>query len=117
MRPDEKKRRDRLRGRGVSDRESAARASAASTGTREGAERELERSLALLQSTLDATADGILVVDHHGAIVTYNRQFTEMWRLPESVLAARDDQRALASAVGQLKDPEGFLNKVRELYA
>jgi PAS domain S-box-containing protein len=86
-------------------------------GSREPAEKELERSLALLQSTLDSTTDGILVVDRHGKIATYNRQFAEMWRIPDSILASHDDDRALAWAVGELEDPESFLAKVRELYS
>ncbi|MGZ4780083.1 MAG: PAS-domain containing protein, partial [Thermoanaerobaculia bacterium] len=50
------------------------------------AEQQLERSLSLLQSTLDSTADGILVVDTHGRIATFNRRFAEMWRLPAEIV-------------------------------
>ena len=81
------------------------------------AEAEAERSLSLLRATLESTTDGILVVDESGRIVTYNQQFVEMWRIPEDVMAARDDERAIAYVLDQLTDPEGFLAKVRELYA
>jgi len=40
-----------------------------------------------------------------------------MWGIPESVLAARNDDRALASVLSQLEEPELFLSKVRMLYA
>jgi len=76
----------------------------------------LARALATLQAVLDATADGILVVDREGAIVSYNLRFVDMWRLPESIVASRDDDRALAFVLDQLKEPEKFLRKVRELY-
>jgi PAS domain S-box-containing protein len=93
---------------------------AASAGTprpESEAEAELERSLSLLRATLEATTDGILVVDDTGKIVTYNQQFVEMWRIPEDVLTARDDDRAIAYVLDQLTDSDGFVAKVKELYA
>ncbi|MGE5412761.1 MAG: PAS domain S-box protein [Syntrophomonadaceae bacterium] len=79
-------------------------------------EESIEQALSLLKATLEATADGILVVDTEGAIISYNRKFAEMWRLPEDVMAVRDDERALAFVLDQLRDPERFLRKVREVY-
>ncbi len=82
--------------------------------------RELERtraSVSLLQATLDSTADGILVVDRAGKIVSLNQQFIQMWRIPETILATRDDEQALAFVLDQLKQPEQFLQKVKELYS
>jgi diguanylate cyclase (GGDEF)-like protein/PAS domain S-box-containing protein len=84
---------------------------------RKRAEDGLRSALSLLEATLDATADGILVVDLDGRIASFNRRFAEMWRIPERVLAARDDAAALAYVLDQLADPEGFLAKVNELYA
>ncbi len=82
--------------------------------------RELDRtraSVSLLQATLDSTADGILVVDRAGKIVSLNQQFIQMWRIPETILATRDDEQALAFVLDQLKQPEQFLQKVKELYS
>jgi diguanylate cyclase (GGDEF)-like protein/PAS domain S-box-containing protein len=84
---------------------------------RKRAEDELERSLSLHRATLDSTADGILVVNTEGRITSFNRKFVEMWRIPEEIIASRDDDRALGFVLDQLVDPEGFLRKVRELYA
>ena len=80
------------------------------------AEEELRRSNSLLAGTLDSTADGILVVDDKGRIASYNRKFLELWQFPEEVVASRDDNLALSHAIGQLKEPESFMKKVRELY-
>jgi diguanylate cyclase (GGDEF)-like protein/PAS domain S-box-containing protein len=84
---------------------------------RKRAEADIHDTLSLLNATLDSTADGILVVDGEGRIRGFNRKFVEMWQLPESVLAGGDDDEALGFVLSQLKDPESFVAKVRELYA
>ncbi len=77
----------------------------------------LRRSLSLLEATLDATADGILVVDLQGRVVAHNRRFLELWRLPPA-LAERGDDRAMVSSVSdQLEDPHAFETRVRDLYS
>jgi diguanylate cyclase (GGDEF)-like protein len=78
---------------------------------------ELNEALSLLRATLESTADGILVVDQRGRIRTFNGRFVEMWRIPDHILDARDDDAALGFVVSQLVDPDSFLAKVRELYA
>jgi PAS domain S-box-containing protein len=76
--------------------------------------RELENSLSLLHATIESTVDGIFVVDRQGKVVTYNRKFASMWRIPEAVLASGDAEQMMAAVVDQLSTPEGFLRKVRE---
>ncbi len=80
------------------------------------AEKELENSLSLLRSTLESTADGILVVDEEGKIVSFNQKFLEMWHIPDSIIASRDDDEVIAFVLNQLKDPEEFLTQIRRLY-
>ncbi len=70
----------------------------------------------LLRSTLEATADGILVVDRTGHIVTYNQRFVAMWHIPEAIVRQRDDETLLHRVLTQLDDPDAFLAKVRTLY-
>jgi two-component system cell cycle sensor histidine kinase/response regulator CckA len=80
------------------------------------AEEEIARTLSLLASTMESTADGILVADGAGGIVRFNERFREIWAIPEDIVAARDDNAALAFVVNQLKEPEAFLKSVRDLY-
>jgi PAS domain S-box-containing protein len=83
---------------------------------RERADQEREKAFALLQATLESTADGILVVNTDGKIVSFNRKFVEMWHIPDAIVGSRDDNRALTFVLDQLKDPDRFLKKVRDLY-
>jgi len=80
-------------------------------------EDQLRRTLAVLRGALDSTGDGILIVDASGTMVTFNRQFAEMWALPEPVLRSRSDRDALEAAVGKVKNPQTFLSRVEHLYA
>ena len=80
-------------------------------------EAELRDTLSLLHATLDATADGVLVVDNEGRITSFNRRFVEIWGIPDEILESRDDARAIAYVLEQLHDPDGFTAKVAELYA
>ncbi len=79
-------------------------------------DRELRNTLSLLQATLDSTADGILVVDTEGKITGFNHRFAEMWRIPDHLLAPRNDARAIAFVLDQLINPRDFTAKIEELY-
>jgi len=81
------------------------------------AERETKSSVSLLKATLESTADGILVVDRDGKIADFNQKFCKLWRIPKTIMDYKDDNKTIAFVLDQLKDPEGFLKKVRELYS
>lgn len=84
---------------------------------RRAAEKALGASEAQLQVILEATDDGILAVNHQGKILKTNRRFAELWRIPPSIIASGDDSALLDHVLGQLSDPEAFLDKVKSLYA
>jgi PAS domain S-box-containing protein len=92
------------------------RASNRNITARKETEEKLTDTLSLLSATIESTADGMLVVDTDGKIVIFNRRFQEMWNIPQSVIDAREDERTLSYVLDQLKKPEEFLKRVRELY-
>ncbi|MFN7149070.1 MAG: PAS domain S-box protein, partial [Microthrixaceae bacterium] len=81
------------------------------------AEQELREANSLLAATLESTAEGILVVDLDGRVVSYNTRFAEMWRLPDQAISRRDDHHIIEAIQRQLRDPASFVAKIRELYA
>ncbi len=83
--------------------------------TRKMAEREIENSLSLLRATLEATADGILVVGIDGSIRGYNERYREMWELPERLLEKGSADELLVYVMELLHDPEDFAEEVRRL--
>jgi signal transduction histidine kinase/CheY-like chemotaxis protein len=83
---------------------------------RRKAQKELEEALALSRATLDATADGILVANLAGQIVSMNRRFVEIWNVPDALLAEREVSIVRDYVVGQLKDPQAFLLRIRAIH-
>lgn len=75
-----------------------------------------EHSYSLVTATFESTADGILVVDNNGRVTNYNKKFTDLWQIPESIIATRDNGKLLSYVLDQLKDPTDFEKKVKYLY-
>jgi len=80
-------------------------------------EAKLNHAVSLLTATLESTADGILVVDQHGRVESYNHQFKTMWRIPDSIIESGRDEDLLSFVLGQLQDADTFMAKVQMLYA
>ena len=55
-------------------------------------------------------------MDIEGKILNFNQRFVEMWKIPEAIIAARSDEKAIEFVLSQLKDPQSFIAKVKELY-
>jgi signal transduction histidine kinase/DNA-binding response OmpR family regulator/PAS domain-containing protein len=79
--------------------------------------RRLRSQTEVIRTTLESTADGILVVDPAGKPVTTNEKFIQMWQIPRSALESKADGGLLRYAVTQLQNPEAFLATVNWLFA
>ena len=62
----------------------------------------------LLQTTLDSTSDGILVVDSRDKFISFNKQFVLLWKIPDSVVSSYDNDDAECWVRKQLKQPTLF---------
>ncbi len=79
-------------------------------------ENELVKTNALLEAIIDASQNGILVVDQTGKVIKVNGKFGEIWKIPSNILNTSDDKTLLKFIFDQLADPDGFYEKVMELY-
>jgi PAS domain S-box-containing protein len=84
---------------------------------RRQAQQEASRTFSLLRATLESTADGILVVDANGKILSFNQKMADMWGVAPEIFASGDDEAAINAAVSKLAHPEDFMAKVQDLYS
>ena len=75
------------------------------------------RALSLLQSTLESTADGIVVISQQGRMVSHNQRFLRMWRLSAELLEAADQRPAVEAALAQVVDRDAFIAALRKTRA
>ncbi len=78
---------------------------------------ELDRSLAMMQATLESTTDGILVTNDAGEVTNFNKKFVQMWRLPGEVANSPNHWRVLEATSESFNDPERFFNRINDIYA
>ncbi len=79
------------------------------------AEEEILFKTALLEAQSETTVDGILAVDEADRVLLVNQQFGKMWNLSPETLTEPDDSKMIQNVLPQIKDPDGFLAKVRYL--
>ena len=84
---------------------------------RQSLQKELEESLSLQKTTLETTADGILLVDSKGRIAGYNQKLMELWAIPQSLMKSGDYAKVLQFATSQLKDPQEYIVAIDKLKA
>lgn len=77
----------------------------------------LEETIALLEATLEATHDGILVLDLDRRVIRYNRLLAHMLRIPGEAIDAGHVEELLRGIVSELEDPEAFEQRSKELWA
>ena len=71
---------------------------------------------AIFEAQKEATPDGVNVVDAQGKMVLTNSRFIQIWKMPQEIIESNDDVAALQHAMTLLKDPDGFIKRVEQLY-
>ncbi len=85
------------------------------TGRLRRTEDELADTGARLRATLEATADGILLVDRSGSIVNMNHRFSQLWQIPDEILLAHDDAALLDFLASCMRDPEAYRQRMDQI--
>lgn len=80
------------------------------------AEEERERTLSILQATLESTEDGILVVRKSNEIAVYNRKFLDMWGLTEEEIAGMDAMGMIDYAMSRIGSQDEFRTRIMRYY-
>jgi PAS domain S-box-containing protein len=70
--------------------------------------REQTHLASQLQSSLEATAEGILSIDLQGRIVNLNRRFAAIWNVSDDLIVARDETLMMQHLLSCLREPESF---------
>ena len=82
---------------------------------RRHAEGELQKSLSLLGATLESTADGILVLNGYGRVISYNDRFMELWQVQEINNQILDSNQVFSTISMSIAEPQKFLERLRQL--
>ncbi|NGP77959.1 PAS domain S-box protein [Balneolaceae bacterium YR4-1] len=77
---------------------------------------EIRDYAALLRTTLEATPNGILVVDLDMNIIAYNNYCLKMWQVPEHVAAIGKLDKVMEYILPQLKYPEKYKEDFKSIY-
>ncbi|WP_323262991.1 ATP-binding protein [Pseudanabaena galeata] len=77
---------------------------------RKAAEAEINKSFAALGATLEATADGILVLDAIGNIIICNQKFVDLWRIPDRIFRSHDDSHILQYVTKRIRSAKYLQN-------
>jgi two-component system, NtrC family, sensor kinase len=78
-------------------------------------EAQLRSKTAFLEAQVNASIDGILVIDDHNRRLLINQRFIEYFGVPPELLADADDEPLLRHVLGLVADPESFQARIRFL--
>lgn len=72
---------------------------------------KLKHSVSLLNSTIEATMDGIAVFDLNGELIIFNSKFIKMWGLEGVDMAVQNRRTITAHVVKMVKDNDNYYAK------
>ena len=83
---------------------------------RKRAEEELLFQNILMKTQQEVSLDGILIVDEHDKIISFNKRFADIWEIPDSIMSLQSSEKALQYVLPKLTNPDEFATRIRDLY-
>jgi len=80
------------------------------------AEAAARSQTALLEAQLNASIEGILVVDNKGNKILQNQRCVDLWKIPAHIVANHDDREQIEFVKNRTTDPDSFVRQVLYLY-
>lgn len=84
---------------------------------RKQGEEQLREKTAFLEANVDASLDGILIVDLQGKIIIRNQLFRELLKIPESLREISCDEKMFHFLADLVVNRDAFTTKMLHLYA
>jgi len=81
------------------------------------AQGELIWKTAFLEAQVDSNLDAIIVVDKNAKVILRNQRLSQLFKIPEDIAYANDDNKMLQYVTNQMKHPKQFVERVSYLYA
>jgi len=78
---------------------------------------KMERTLSLLNATIESSPDSILVVDQNHKITNYNKKWVDTFAVPKQIISSSDDCQVMEFLTGKIKDPTNFEKRTAELFS
>jgi len=75
----------------------------------------LRQSLSVTRSTLESSADGIVVVNNEGKVIDYNERFIKLWNIPQAIISTKDYSTLLEYMKDQIKDDQEYFIKTKKI--
>jgi len=81
------------------------------------AQDELRQTLSLLRATLESTDNGIVVVDAHGRVTSWNHKWAELWNVPADAPVAGVHIGEFTARSPKVVNPAGSEERLRRVLA
>lgn len=81
------------------------------------ADEELRWKTAFLEAQVNATPDGIIILDQQGRKILQNQRTTDLFKVPTHLAENKDDSGQLEWVTNMMVDPVAFVERVHHLYA
>lgn len=78
-------------------------------------EKQLAFSNLLHATAVENSPDAIVIVDQNGRMISFNKDFADLWRIPSVLMAEGIYEPVLRSVEAQLAEPAAFMARIRHL--